>query len=190
MPHSERIGAGVDAQVFNTNTPNSVIKIMPDIKSPDDPYVQFVQLAEAHKDNPFFPRIHKSVLRKLGDSNYELLVHMEKLHPIYSGKTRDVAKQLFDRLGIHPDITKAIQSDSDTNSFVLKDKFRDVGFRNVLKRNTKNPEFAEALEFLDPYFDEFKSDMHGGNWMMRLTSHGPQLVIIDPFMPAKILDNY
>ena len=28
---------------------------------------------------------------------------------------------------------------------------------------------------------KFGQDLHGNNWMIRLTAHGPQLVIIDPF---------
>jgi hypothetical protein len=46
------------------------------------------------------------------------------------------------------------------------------------------------MKLLYPYWKKYGNDMHEGNWMLRLSSHGPQLVALDPFYPTTFHDTY
>ena len=50
-----------------------------------------------------------------------------------------------------------------------------------MMKYSQNPEFKEALNILKQWENNFHYDLHAGNWMFRLTSVGPNLVLLDPF---------
>jgi len=167
------LGAGMQAAAYkHPHIPNTVIKTAKVSDPERDGYVKFVKLVIDHQDNPFFPKIYNAVLRKLPHEEYELIVQMERLHKLSSRELFDITPQLFARLGIK------LEDLED-----MWDYLNDPDVWRYLIENTKNPKFAEALELLlsaDPLLRTH--DLHVGNWMVRLTSVGPQLVIIDPFI--------
>ena len=71
-------------------------------------------------------------------------------------------------------------------SGIISELLDDADFRKDLVANTNNPKFKEAMNLLEPFLSGSVpgviSDMHAGNWMLRLTGHGPHLVISDPLV--------
>lgn len=172
------IGGGVQGTAYKLpHIPGTIIKTAK-VKNPEtDGYVTFVKLVLDHQDNPFFPKIYNAVIRKLSVTEkgnpFELIIQMERLHKLSSTELYEIAPQLFKRLGID------IPRDDLGNIRALFDYPEQ---RMEMAAKTKNPQFAEALNVLEPLFNKFSTqDLHSGNWMIRLTSVGPQLVIIDPF---------
>ena len=51
----------------------------------------------------------------------------------------------------------------------------------MMTKYAQNPAFKEAMVKIEEWAQMFSYDLHAGNWMFRLTPHGPQLVIIDPY---------
>jgi hypothetical protein len=105
-----------------------------------------------------------------------MVVTMEKLYPLKrNSKLYDIVIDNFQLQGI--DI-------SNTNS--LGSYFSLRSNRVLLARNTKNPKLREALRLVEHIIKMpfVFPDMHNGNWMIRLTGVGPQLVIVDPVIGA------
>lgn len=170
----KRLGAGVQGMAFkHPRSTNMIIKTARVSNPETDSYVKFIKLALEHQDNPFFPRIYDAVLRTLPNNEYELVVQMERLHKLSSRELADITPQLFKRLGFK---LEDIEED-------MWEYLNDPDVWDFLIKNTKNPKLAEALSLLlqaDPTLR--RHDLHFDNWMVRLTSVGPQLVIIDPFI--------
>lgn len=174
--HPNRLGSGVQGHAFDTNKPNTVRKIY-GIDSFDDPYHQFIKMIEQHQDNPFFPRIYRHHVYKnkplqhshLNDYLMTGVVMMEKLYPLYKGPLdADTIISMFENLGLK------INTPDDLYSMFTQ--------RTMIQRvinTTTSDTFAEALRILISSGRK-AYDLHSGNWMVRLTSVGPQLVILDP----------
>lgn len=172
------LGQGQQAVVVPHPRSNTVIKKVRipggDIQA--DPYVNFLKLVKK-VDNPFFPTIYsvkayrtpstKGRFRTVPGELF-LVVHMEKLHPA-TPKLIDSIKQLLPELGF------------EGETELSNDLFDQPNWRRQIRAKTKNPQLKQALRLLEPMFRLFGSDLHTQNWMVRLTSVGPQLVIIDPF---------
>jgi hypothetical protein len=191
-------GEGVQARVYHTGQ-GMVTKIAA-FERMEDPTITFLKLVLENQDNPFFPRIYHARIYKdkTGERDHMLLIiQMEKLTSLLSPKIRDAAAALFKQLGI--ELTKKQQDNLDVltnpkmvaNRHVsmlasnIDDIYFDVDDRTLDKnlQKSKNPKFNEAVKLLYPYVEFGMSDLHANNWMVRLTPHGPQLVIIDPFTP-------
>lgn len=170
----KRLGGGIQGTAFkHLRIPNTVIKTAKVNHPETDGYVKFIKLALDHQNNPFFPKIYNAVLRELSADIYafELIIQMERLHKITSEELFDVTPQLFKRLGFKLDDLED-----------MWDYLNDPDIWKHLIEKTKNPQFAEALSLIlsvDPALRAH--DLHTDNWMIRLTSVGPQLVVIDPF---------
>lgn len=165
--------------------PNKVIKTS-DIytENPEqDEYVQFIKMILDHQNNPFFPRIYsaKMVYNNKTDS-YQLVTTMEKLMKLDNEKFEDSAKHLFKQLGFNTrnplGTTYKFPQGNVSN---LWSWFQKPANRKKLMATTKNPQLKDAMTLLEPYIKKFGQDLHTGNIMVRLTGHGPQLVIIDPY---------
>lgn len=194
-PKTKELGRGIDASAFDHPTrPGSVIKIVRDISNPEKhPQVVFTNLAIENKHNPFFPKIYQAKLMPIG-KRYEMVIEMEKLHPITGKNIRHMIPHIFEQLGIDPKNIKKIvgagitspKYDTDEK---IKDKADDEFARNIntwrsrerMMKYSQNPEFKEALNILKQWENNFHYDLHAGNWMFRLTSVGPNLVLLDPF---------
>ena len=174
--------------------PGTVIK-QAYITGPHDPYLQFIKIIEQHQDNPFFPKIYSSNMVEAEvegkDPEDILVLKMEKLHPITHPKLRSSAKRIYQSLGFEltpqDERTIAAIKDRDPNITIkiLNNKMKGLfkGQRPKEGFDTLNPQFVEALRILGPLVRKLGSDMHEGNMMFRLTSVGPQLVILDPVLP-------
>jgi len=180
-PDSDYIGSGMQSKVYPHPTHSDrVVKVVKVFNPRNDSYVNFIRLITEHQNNPFFPRIYSAKMHKMPDSaetsmSYRLIMVMEKLHELDDERLMDAAEENLVRLGIPPEyIRDANNSDKMSVFFASPERRRD------LAQNTNNPQFKEAIELLEPYFEAFGQDMHSGNAMIRLTGSGPQIVIIDP----------
>ncbi len=183
-PNSDILGSGMQAKVYqHPNHTDRVVKVVKLFNPRTDAYTNFVRLIVKHQDNPFFPRIFSAKIHEMpndadGALPYRLIIVMEKLHPVDSEKLQDATIESLWRLGINTDSW----SDDELYDAVLNVKmaFNNSDRRKKLAAETNNPQFKEALELLEPYFEAFGTDMHIGNIMIRLTGSGPQIVLIDP----------
>jgi hypothetical protein len=99
---------------------------------------------------------------------------MERLHKIDDKKLRDVFQFHKEKLGIqHYQFKdwKEMQTD-----------FNDPSEREIILDQATDPKFVEAMKIITS--NDIGLDFHFGNIMFRLTAHGPQLVLIDPYAPA------
>ena len=175
------LGTGIQGTAFATPRPNEVRKIY-GLDSLNDSYYKFIKMIEQHQDNPFFPRIYRHrvyknkpiTVSRISDYSMTGVVMMEKLHPMFGGEVPDeVIRAMFNNLGINIE-----------NFVNISQMFRystDVAKRMA---ETTNDQFAEALRILLGTGRRF-FDLHANNWMVRLTSVGPQLVILDPVYGAE-----
>lgn len=170
------MGQGLQAVVGKTKG-NTVIKKAA-IYGNNDAYLQYVALIAEHQDNPFFPQIYSAKVfqeappedvKGYAKGQMYLVVHMERLHEINNPKIKDAVEEQAKRLGI-----------GSLEDVTLDDEYD----RKSIAGDTNNPQLKEALELMEPLFQYYGSDMHLGNWMVRLTSTGPQLVFADPFFGA------
>ena len=174
--HPKQLGAGVQGVAFDTNKPNTIRKVY-GLDSLNDPYYQFIKMIEQHQDNPFFPRIYRhhvyknKPLKQSHISDYFMtgVVMMEKLYPLYRGPLdNDTIAAIFENLGLK------FNTPDD-----LYPMFENRTAIQQVINTTTNDTFADALRIL--IASGRKSyDLHAGNWMVRLTSVGPQIVILDP----------
>ncbi len=174
-----RAGQGLMSNVFrHPKKSNSVIKIARLNREPEySGTYQFVELAFKNQDNPFFPRIYNAKLYTYSNET-ELVIEMEKLVKLTS-KMYDVDHviQIFRNLGIP--LVKVVAEKGYRPLRDLHDTLVDIGI-DKLASITTNDQFAEALRLVKPLFAFGGVDLHDGNWMIRPTSSGPQLVLTDP----------
>lgn len=170
------LGAGVQGFATKTNKPNTVRKVY-GFDSYNDPYYQYIELIRKHQDNPFFPRIYRHTVYDnksiqisfVSDYFNTGVVMMEKLLPLNSKKLDErIALSLFHNLGIP--IKEIID---------VYGAFENSAAIQQIINTTTNQQFADALKILLSTGRK-AYDLHAGNWMIRLTSTGPQLVILDP----------
>jgi hypothetical protein len=176
------LGSGIQGVALKTNKPNQIRKVY-GLDDLQDPYYLFLKIIQHHQDNPFFPRIYKHKIYKNKAisvsriSKYAMtgVALMEKLHPLFGGKIPpEVIRAMFENLGVNVD-----DYDNIGNTF----RFR-TDIERIIK-DTTNEKFAEALTILISS-GRNRFDLHANNWMVRLTSVGPQLVILDPVYGSDI----
>ena len=174
------LGAGIQGTAFATPRPNEVRKVY-GLDNLNDSYYKFIKMIEQHQDNPFFPRIYRHKVYKnkpitvsrISDYSMTGVVMMEKLHPMLGGKIpEEVIRAMFNNLGIN------IRNFDD-----ISQMFRYKTDMAKRMAETTNDQLAEALRILLGSGRRF-FDLHTNNWMVRLTSVGPQLVILDPVYGA------
>ncbi len=175
-------GEGVQATVRHTG--QGIVTKSAGITGPTDPAVEFLKIILDNQDNPFFPKIYHARMYRSNtakdDDHQFLVVQMEKLTPLTSSKIQDAALSLFNQLGFRGDHVDDVARDIDR---LASGSMSTSEVDNFLNK-TKNPNFKKAVNLILPHMRKHGSDFHGGNWMIRLTGSGPQLVIIDPFPPA------
>lgn len=178
------IGQGAQGTAMVSNKANTVRKVygLNDLR---DPYYRFIETIRHNKANLFFPRIYRHSIYKNapfpivwnaqdhyeeGRRYYNMtgVVMMEKLYPLTSKVSRELIMTMFSRLGV-------VANDIGA----LGQIFEDRAAVKRLAAETTNNEFAKALHLV-LLLDTKSFDLHFNNWMVRLTSTGPQLVILDP----------
>jgi len=180
---------GTFATAFNhPKSGNSVVKVV-NMEDPQlDGQVALINLALANQNNPFFPRIHNAKIYKLPQedrygASYRMIVNMERLRHMgiasIAGENKgtnnltDASKHLLQMIGL--------QSGDIANKFKIGVFLSNSNNRKYVREYSKNPQFVEAMNKMEPYFKKFHADLHGDNIMVRLTGSGPQLVLMDPF---------
>jgi len=183
------VGQGVQSRVQQTGlgVVTKTALISPD-SGMHDSAIKFLNLILDRQDNPFFPKIYHARLYRDSQGKMKhmiLLVQMEKLVPLTSGRIKDVAVHLFQQLGFG-------KWETDIDELALEIEHlmdRSPEYVEEFLNKSKNPKFKEAVETIMPYIKERGfADLHSGNWMVRLTNHGPQLVIVDPFPPDTFMN--
>lgn len=172
---------------------------------PSDGHVQFILAAKKNQDNPFFPRIYNIRTHKTNEDDLNIMdVEMERLHELDNEMLRDAASMLFKNVGSRAD-DKYIERqyrgyDTEPSGIKSRTDLPDNHERlradshyfsellgmseEELRKRVKNDKFLEALKIVKQLVTDNESqDFHLGNFMARLTPHGPQLVITDPLYP-------
>lgn len=193
------IASGAQARVYlppSLKNTNSIVKVA-NIRANNvrnDGYVQFINEVLNRPNNPFFPRIYSAKIYEDKQGRSYFVVVMEKLHPVKRGNLREAAAALFQQLGITLDEIKKFRErqgrdteiDSDYSvpdlSFDVGRMFANPGFVEYLLKQSNNEYFHEAMNVVEKVTQGsgIRIDLHTENWMVRLTGHGPQLVMIDP----------
>lgn len=127
---------------------------------------------------------------------YGLVVQMEKLVPMQHEKLKDVLPHVFRQMGVTEqlfkdtmaavpdDIKKYPKGQVSSQMITLFAKaIVNEDILRMLASKAENPQFVKAVKALQIGV-KFGLDLHHNNAMFRLTPHGPQLVIIDPYNPA------
>lgn len=183
---SRLVGSGVSAHVYSSNrgigdTVTKVHKL--DIVGDQivhDPYLRYIQLVTKNQNNPYFPRIRHAKIIQNNEGEHYLVVQMEKLVPITSKKTYDLATHLLRNRGIMRKDDPE-EGDHDIALFNLEDEDE----RQLLVRRAKragDQNLVQAIQVLTPLFRQYEADMHTGNVMIRL-GPAPHIVLTDPFVP-------
>lgn len=186
----KRIGAGVQAIVYqhkSVQRQNSVIKVVHLFRGLEDPYIKFVEQLIKNEGNPYLPKIYSVRIYEC-ENHYDerkntltAVIEMERLYSLRDmvmDKNLISERQLIDlfRRGgfdvdewadIHLKIYTGLSSDN---------KIRNLAYE------TSDEQLSKALNIIADIVQKTRSatDFHTGNWMIRLTSTGPQLVITDP----------
>ncbi len=191
------VGDGAQAKVFDNDT-GQVTKTaaIDPHKGMEDSAVVFAKTAIKNQHNTFFPRIYHAVLfadKENPEAYQNLVVQMERLIPLSEDIIRDSAIRLFKQLGFDGNSSvitgkqsKSSQIDRMTSQ-TRKVFSGEGGSLKELAKKSKSKDFIEAVSLLTKDTKKFRSDLHPGNWMVRLTPYGPQLVITDPFYPTTIV---
>lgn len=170
------LGTGSQGRVFDRKTkPNMVTKVF-GVNNPEkDGSIQFIKLASQHPNNPYFPRFaNLRFYRKpfnlsfpnatvVNSYNLTAAVDIEKLVPVTHPKVVDIMTQKLQDAGV-------LMSGEE-----LKDWFNMDRINPEAIRDDNLKEAILLIRKISPFTDT-KAD----NLMVRLTSTGPQLVLVDP----------
>jgi hypothetical protein len=208
MSKARHLGAGIQGFAKQLiNKPNTVVKIA--LTANVDAYEEFIRLAMAHQDNPFFPKIkavkkykidamteqeHADLMLSLGVSsdaipdedmlmhmNNVIIIAMERLIPIHANYLRDeVPRMLIDLYGDH--VVNMLRRDfgDDVTEDIDLLLYALVKWSNTISKRTPNKHFRNILRLMAPLWQKWYKDTKADNMMIRQTPNGPQLVFLDP----------
>lgn len=172
------IGQGAQGMALARPKKINVITKIFGFDSENDPYLKFIQaLVNTDTSNPYMPRVEKlRVFNKPFISNHageeynnSAAVDIERLLHLTNPKVREAAKHQLQRLGVR-------SFSSLDASDMWKQYQAGVGSGTI----DSDPQFEEAVRFIRRVTDELGLDLHSRNIMVRMTSTGPQLVLVDP----------
>lgn len=203
------LGTGVTAIAYeHKKRPNTVIKTI-QLLNKEDPTFAFVRLCMNNKENPFLPKIYAAKVYNIQrmdpdereqlyqmmdpedsppeEGQFVMIIVMEKLYPIHNAANRAVATQLLQQLQVVPsnpdEIPPNLVGVRDPLSITNR-KFANPFKRQELKQSSSNRQFKQALRLLEPLFKYGEPDLHKKNIMLRQTTNGPELVLVDPIVTA------
>ena len=185
----EHIARGQTARVFKSTKPGAVVRIG-FLRSLDDPYLNFLKLILEHQDNPYFPRIYNAKLYRTGEKTggagdpvFQLIVEMEELLPVDDPKIADAMTHKLKELKVlPPNLSLSGHIARPKANIAIRQAFDHK--TDMIINQTPDEQFAEALRVLQPLMYQHGLDLHMDNIMARLTGTGPQLVLVDPIIPA------
>lgn len=198
--HLQAIGSpGSQASAFqHTNKLNTIVKVVNlHFGGMNDPIIRVVKLFLEHSDNPFFPKIYTAkIYRDELDKHLYMIITMERLRPISASNEHlfEASIQQLYRLRVlpskydfkhplhsqHMNFVEETEDEIEAAYITMFEMFSDVRNRYWLAQNTPDNNLKEAIKLLNPIFKDNRSDLHEDNVMVRLTSVGPQLVLMDP----------
>lgn len=193
---SDTDNVGMYASVKRNNKlPHEVTKVthMPSALEKDG-YYQYVMAIQSHmKDNPFLPRIHIIDIKRSAKGLTKPSYRMEKLWPykvLDVDSLQAIGSKCFSNFG---DLNKllnglSILSSEDAKKDAVWKKICQLVYQLVTHQELDNvgdinPQLLQAADIINMVIakdSSFHNDMHYNNFMVRLTSTGPQLVITDP----------
>lgn len=184
FPWGAQIGqtATTQANTYDIGRPGTVIKKIR-IEHEGESIVEFFKLIMQHQDNPFFPRIYNAKMYQNPKAGgLTLIVEMEKLRELTDKMLVDTSTHILNQMGF--EVTREMFDKTWNLALQVAGKLDTPAGRDELKKMSKNPKFVEALDLIEGGLARHGSDLHHQNMMLRLTQHGPQLVLIDPFQPG------
>jgi hypothetical protein len=197
VPHLNRherdrvLGRGIANIVLNNKRdPHTVLRHNSNVINPhvdsSSPYYKWLVSTKAYDSNPYFPRIYARSTVK-DKSGKTLITHeIEKLHSL-DALEPEVLEGIYTALFDENAIERA-------SSFAKKYSMNDKHFKKLILLNCLDWTFDGRVQTSDEQLQQalkkarelsFENeiggpDMHEENVMVRLTPHGPQLVLTDP----------
>lgn len=151
-----------------------------------DAYYQWVQAIKPYMDsNPYLPRVYVTELQKDNQGKIRPIYKMEKLmQPTeFSAESlMGMADKMFKYLDQYFENYTSVNSSPRSVFDAIVDIIKEImttGAYDIIK----DPLLDQAIELVDIVKNQnenFKYDIHRGNFMVRGTSIGPQLVFTDP----------
>lgn len=156
-----------------------------------DAFHKYIQMVVSlHKrgiENPYFPSVYEIKVTRDPKQNTRPQYHLQKLHSFRE----------FDQNALAGMVERMFEKDDNTRLLLIKHRRNKVTaydiwdfictkaadavtWNNYDKIKDKN--LIQALRFISALSKKywFNNDMHIGNFMIRITNTGPQLVITDP----------
>ena len=157
-----------------------------------DPYYDWVKaIAPYAKSNPYLPRVYvadSKSLRRTGElkPHYQL----EKLFDHKAISSSVLYVLYYKEMANHDKADAYIETmekQIDNNLISPEHAMSDLWLQIIkcIKYNVrKDPQIQQALDIVTQLIVDrgYADDMHSGNFMIRLTSIGPQIVITDPLL--------
>lgn len=157
-----KLGAGINACVYGKDGCDQVVKVG---CNPDDAWLDYVVHGSDHgmAANPHFPKVFSL--------------------KVYKGWYVAVLERLTCTAGqLDWDAAKHGLSYAQVDEMKQAQRKISEGVYGVPPRPAAADSLSKMAKFLRDNFNEF--DLHGGNYMVRTTPQGPQLVVIDPVYQA------
>lgn len=186
---SSVLGKGSEAIVFQSGKPNQVGVARKWLRNQSrdvekNPAIRFL-IKSQQANNTALPRVYSIKQFKYFNDKYDFMIEMEKLSQTMGGyldkNIRDphMMYPLWSQI-FRPEVVDRLDQQAITSLDEFKRRFeRAVAGKD---KHLLNSNFRGALELVQSllYRIENSVDLHKGNFMIRLTSTGPQLVITDP----------
>jgi hypothetical protein len=180
--------------------PHAVIKNQkrPNVTDPFWIYTQELQSNPEMMDNPYLPKIYNHTKLRDAKDNTLNTAKIEKLHPIKSLHPEQILHIYHRAMGKEFEETSLGKEFLRANRFQPSDVVRDtlaiealetlLGMLQYVVNGDANPnmihdeDLKRALIFIERIRrkHKFSGDIHDDNIMVRLSSHGPQMVLTDP----------
>ena len=203
---SNILGKGAEAIVFQSKRPQDAGVVTKWIRNQvndakNNEVVQFLVKSQ-QLNNTYMPRVYSITQHNLTNGMYEFVVKMEKL----SFTLQDYAErpQVDGDVLLEMQILTQFINEQESEHMLIKNGRNPRGeARDIYKKQTPfekvvnwvcnslhmykangdlNANFEKAYNFVMSF--DADNDLHTENYMIRLTSTGPQLVIMDPFVDS------
>jgi hypothetical protein len=190
---SSILGIGADAIVFQSKRAQNVGTVTKWVRnqrtdSNDNPYIKY--LVKGHRLNsPYIPRVYNITQYERTNGIYEYAVQMEKLPFTF----KQYMVEYWDDIDLVINVLNQIFTNK-FSEYLLNEYPHSVNgvlayIRKTLEsgnvgRIELNPKIVPVLNLINDAAGDGDAtrDMHTENIMIRLTSVGPQVVIIDPLL--------
>lgn len=179
----EHLGTGQFGSVYgHKDRPHDVRKISRSLNVQRlDGFFYFLKaLSETPEENtnPYFPRIRSITVYTSPNENAVYTVQMERLFPVSSLSQQHV-EYLWQRVLGEKDV---VEEENNTNALIAE--IREIVLTGATRSlvNKADPDFLRAVRFIREVAGEYNVgiDLHKGNFRVRHSPYGPQLVFADP----------